>query len=213
MAEAPRPSRDLNVIQEAVRSELAAIMARAGGSGEMMPVGQCREELLSLRSEFSSQIEGMRSENREEFQSINRTLDGIGKTLATQNTEAVLLKQQVASESSLIKQRLDMQADADKRVAAALASTKGRGDPTPLMGRTVLAPPAPPMQVNPVTNPPAASDPDTRPLIPTAIVNSIVLAVAAGIGGTVWHFTEHWLFPDKHEAKTEQAATLPPAAK
>jgi hypothetical protein len=206
MADAPRPSRDLNLIQEAVRTELAAIMSRAGGTGEMMPVGQCREELLSLRSEFSSQIEGMRAENREEFRGINDTLTTIGKTLASQNLEAVALKAKVEYEASLIKQRLDMKDENEK----AIAQLKRGRDSTPIMPHQPSAPAPVPTQVNPATNPPASSDPDSKPIIPTSVTNAILLAIAAGIGGTIWHFVESSIWPrEKHEAKTEQSATLP----
>lgn len=170
-----RPSQLNNVldmIPEAVRTAVASEML-AQATSERQSTDRCRQELDSLRSEFTSQMEGLRSDVKE--------LTGAVGTLSTNY--------------QLIDQRLDFN---DQKEQERLRKGTER---TPLSNRRN----APSDRYRPDTLPtpsslpytptPPKTGPDPLIKISPRIWQAIFLAAATGAGGTLWHFTENYLWP------------------
>jgi hypothetical protein len=193
---------DLSLIQDAAKLAVQAELLASGVSTD-----QCRHELDALRSEVSTQITSLRADLKESFAGISGRLDQMSGRIDT-------LAKDVAERGTqyrLIEQRLDLKEEEQDRLMAQRRGT----DRTPISNRTSDTPRGYPMGPNPPGyapyQQPIPAPSEKAPLIKISpkVWNTLILAVVAAAGGTIWHFTERWLFP-RTEAPVAHEASVKP---
>ncbi len=174
-------SGEINLIQEAIQVAVQSTIQAMTSQQNGPAADACRKELDAIRNELKSDFEDLRTDIKSEFTGINERIGEMRTDLADGKTSF-----------ALINQRMTLEKEARDREQ----TEKRRRDNTPAK--------------NYLVQPPASGDPDDRPLIPTKVVNALILAAVAAAGASLWALGSAWL-SDKvaTPAKTAPAAVAP----
>jgi hypothetical protein len=164
----PRPSQELNILQEAARSAVVT-------------------EMAGMRADVVAQLSALRGEIRDDFAIAFKRIEDLAQSLHDQSTATALLQQ-----------RIQLKEEAEEN-ARQLAALQARRDTTPLYNHR---------HDKPSTDAYRAPDP---PWISPKIVKAVILAIAAGAGGTIWHYVEHAIWPRDTSPTTAEMFPVPPA--
>jgi hypothetical protein len=191
---------ELDLIQQAARVAVQSEMLAQGSSTD-----RCRNELDALRGEVASQITSLRSDLKESFAGIGGRLDQMSGRIDTLAKDVA----ERGTQYALIEQRLDLKEEEQDRLMALRKNTdrtptsnQRQGDSPPRGYPMGPSPPGYPPYQQPLQD--KAKDPLIK--VSPKLWNTILLSIAAAAGGTLWHFTEHYLFaragvaPVVHEA-------------